>query len=199
MKRLASILALALTLTLAGPASAEKISLNALSNYLNGFETASGEFTQINADGTISTGKVYLHRPGRARFEYNPPDNSLVMAGGGTVAIFDPKSNAGSTQYPLRQTPLSIILQKNVNLSQARMVVAHSTDGKTTSVVAQDPENPEYGTIRLVFTPDPIELRQWVITDGAGDQTTVILGELKTGTRMQSSLFDIPREEARRN
>ncbi|WP_089233950.1 LolA family protein [Tropicimonas sediminicola] len=197
MKRLASILAL--TLTLAGPASAEKISLNALSNYLNGFETASGEFTQINADGTISTGKVYIQRPGRARFEYNPPDNSLVMAGGGTVAIFDAKSNTGSTQYPLRQTPLSIILQKNVNLSQARMVVAHTTDGKTTSVVAQDPENPEYGTIRLVFTPDPVELRQWVITDGAGDETTVILGELQTGTRMPSSLFDIIREEARRN
>lgn len=196
IRRLASVLVLAFAL--AGPAAAEKISLNALSSYLNGFQTATGEFTQINADGTISTGRLFISRPGRVRFEYNPPDNSLVMAGGGTVAIFDPKSNAGPTQYPLRQTPLSLILDKTVNLSRAKMVVAHTTDGKTTSVVAQDPENPDYGTIRLVFTPDPVELRQWVITDSAGDETTVILGELQTGTRIQSTLFDITREEARR-
>ncbi|WP_068115749.1 LolA family protein [Tropicimonas marinistellae] len=193
IKRLFFILALVASAA-ASPAAAEKISLNAISQYLNGFQTAQGDFTQVNGDGTISTGRIYINRPGRVRFEYNAPDESLVIAGGGQVAIFDAKSNAGPTQYPLNQTPLNLILKRNVNLAQARMVVAHDTDGKTTSVVAQDPDHPDYGTIRLVFTPDPTELRQWIITDGGGVQTTVILGELQKGMRLGAGLFDIRRE-----
>lgn len=193
-----TLMSLAAVLLLATPAMAEKLSLNAISGYLNSFQTASGEFTQINADGTISTGRLYIKRPGRIRFEYNPPENSLVMAGGGTVAIFDGKSNSSAEQFPLSQTPLNLILERNVNLARRSMVVGHQSDGKTTTVIAQDPEHPEYGNIRLVFTANPIELRQWVITDGGGDQTTVVLGELAKGVTLQPSLFNIRHEEARR-
>ena len=180
------IAAAAVTMT-ALPAFAEKLSLNAISQYLNKLETAKAQFTQINDDGTISTGTIFLKRPGRARFEYNPPTDALVVAGGSQVAIFDGKSNAGPQQYPLKRTPLSLILAKDVNLSQAKMVVGHTYDG----TVAQDPENPEIGTIALKFTDSPTELRQWIITDNAGSQTTVILGELTTGGALKSSLFSI--------
>ena len=182
------IAAAAVTMT-ALPAFAEKLSLNAISQYLNKLDTAKAQFTQINDDGTISTGTIFLKRPGRARFEYNPPTDALVVAGGSQVAIFDGKSNAGPQQYPLKRTPLSLILAKDVNLSQAKMVVGHTYDGTATTVVAQDPENPEIGTIALKFTDSPTELRQWIITDNAGSQTTVILGELTTGGALKSSLF----------
>lgn len=182
--------ALALMAT-ALPAQAEKISLNAISSYLNGLSTAKSQFTQINDDGTISTGTIYLKRPGRARFEYNPPMDALVVAGGSQVAIFDGKSNAGPQQYPLKRTPLNLILARNVNLGQANMVVGHGYDGTATTVVAQDPENPEVGTIELKFTANPTELRQWVITDNAGSQTTVLLGELEKGMDLGASLFSI--------
>jgi hypothetical protein len=78
------------------------------------------------------------------------------------------------------------------------MVVGHREVENTTRVVAQDPENPEYGTIELVFTRDPLALRQWVITDDAGNQTTVILGELLAGGSLPGSLFDIGAEADRR-
>ncbi|WP_282181908.1 LolA family protein [Aliiroseovarius marinus] len=182
--------ALALMAT-ALPAQAEKISLNAISNYLNGLSTAKSQFTQINDDGTISTGTIYLKRPGRARFEYNPPMDALVVAGGSQVAIFDGKSNAGPQQYPLKRTPLNLILARNVNLGQANMVVGHNYDGTATTVVAQDPENPDVGTIELKFTANPTELRQWIITDNAGSQTTVLLGELEKGLNLGASLFSI--------
>ena len=71
---------------LALPAQAQQLSLAEVSNYLNRLQTATGGFTQINGDGTISTGQIYIKRPGRIRFEYAPPDNSLVIAGGGSVA-----------------------------------------------------------------------------------------------------------------
>jgi outer membrane lipoprotein-sorting protein len=199
MKLLRTLLAPVLLMALALPASAaEKVPLSELSKYLNSLTTATGEFTQINSDGTISTGQVYINRPGRIRFEYNTPDNSLVMAGGGQVAIFDAKSNTGPEQYPLARTPLSIILARTVDFNRSGMITDHTFDGKTTTIRAQDPERPEYGYIDLVFTSAPVELRQWIITDSAGSQTTVVLGALKKGGNLRSSLFNIPQETNRR-
>ncbi|WP_226779791.1 LolA family protein [Oceaniglobus trochenteri] len=188
----------ATALAVGAPAMA-KASLGEISAYLNQLQTAVADFTQVNDDGTISTGRIYIKRPGRCRFDYNPPEKTLVMVGGGQVAIFDAKSNAiEPEQYPLSRTPLSIILERNVDLARRNMVVGHREDGPKTIVVAQDPENPDYGTIELVFTANPIELRQWVITDGAGARTTVILGDLKKGGDLSSTLFNIPYEVGQR-
>lgn len=198
MKHLRLLLVPLVLLALALPAHAEKLSLAAISDYLNKMTVAEAEFTQINDDGTISTGKIYINRPGRIRFEYNPPDASLVMAGAGEVVVLDAKSNAAPDRFALASTPLSIILKPTVNLGQARMVVGHTSNAQTTTVTAQDPDHPEYGNIQLVFTANPIELRQWVVTDASDQQTTVILGELKTGGKLSPRLFDIRGELEKR-
>lgn len=182
---------------MSGFAHAQTIPLSELSTYLNSLRTAEGKFTQINADGTISTGTIYIKRPGRIRFEYDPPEEALVIAGGGSLAVFDPRSNSGADRYPLNQTPLSIVLANNVDLESAEMVVAHEGDEITTTVTAQDPDHPEYGSIKLVFTGDPVELRQWVITDNAGTETTVILGDMNVGGAIQNVLFNIIAAERR--
>jgi len=182
---LSAALAVAATATLA-----DKLPLGSISNYLNAMTTAKGEFTQINGDGTISTGTIYIKRPGRVRFEYNAPDTGLVVAGANTVVVYDKKSNQAPESYPLSRTPLSIILARNVNLGQAKMVTGHSYDGTATTVTAQDPENPQYGNIQMKFTGPNPELRQWIINDGNGTQTTVVLGELKKGGNIANKLFD---------
>lgn len=179
-------------LSVASPALADKLPLNSISQYLNGLGTAKGAFTQINDDGTISTGTIYIKRPGRVRFEYNPPESALVVASAGAVVIVDTKSNQPPESYPLDRTPLSIILARNVDLGRARMVVGHSYDGTSTTVTAQDPDNPDYGNIQMVFTGPSVELRQWVINDNAGSTTTVVLGELTKGVAMSDRLFRPP-------
>ena len=197
MKILSFALAPVLALALAVPAAAERISLNAISNYLNGLTTVTAPFTQVNADGSIQTGTVHIHRPGRVRFEYNN-DNSLVLASGGQVAVFDGRSNQPPQQYPLDRTPLSIILAPNVNLGTANMVTNHVERDNTTVVTAQDPANPQYGNIQMVFTGGPTELRQWVVTDDTGTRTTVILGEMQKGGSIPASRFNITNEINRR-
>ena len=176
------------------PAFAEKASLSALSGYLNALTAAETEFTQINPDGSGAKGKLFIRRPGRMRFEYAKPDKTLVLASGGQVAIFDTKSNQPPEQYPLAKTPLNLLLGKDVDLGKARMVVGHTEEGKLTVVMAQDPAHPEYGTIALGFSANPIALRQWIITDQAGSQTTVLLGDLRLGGDYPPSLFAINSE-----
>lgn len=198
MKPLRALFAPLALIALALPASAEKIPLTALSAYLNDLVAAETDFTQVNADGSIATGKLFIRRPGRVRFEYAPPDRSLVLASGGQVAIFDAKSNQPPEQYPLKRTPLNLILDEKIDLARASMVIGHQEVEATTRVLAQDPEFPEYGTIELVFTDAPVTLRQWVITDDLGQQTTVILGALKEGVDFKPSLFSITDEVNRR-
>ncbi|WP_282158890.1 LolA family protein [Shimia thalassica] len=181
----------ALILATAVPACAEKLSLNDLSKYLNRMKTAEARFTQINDDGSISTGTLFLKRPGKARFEYNPPEKALVLVSANNVAIFDGRSNQPPEQYPLHRTPLSVILARNVDLSRANMVVGHDYDGTATIVTAQDPEHPEYGNIQLRFTDSPVELRQWIINDGNGGRTTVVLGDTQVGIPIKNKIFNI--------
>ena len=198
MDRRTLLLSLPALALLPHAAAAAPIPLADLSRYLNSLTTAEAEFTQINADGTISTGRIFIRRPGRVRFEYAPPDATLVMAGGGQVAIFDAKSNQPPEQYPLARTPLNLILAANVDLGRARMVTSHREVDGTTRVRAQDPERPEYGSIEMVFSHRPVALRQWVIRSEDGSETTVILGEMKTGGTFPASYFNIPNEARRR-
>ena len=86
---------------------------------------------------------------------------------------------------------LSLILARNVDLGQAKMVVGHDYDGTATIVRAQDPKNPEYGSIELKFTSNPVELRQWVVNDANGGRSTVVLGELIKGGTLENGLFEI--------
>jgi len=174
--------------------SAEQLTLADISNYLNSIKTLKSSFTQINDDNSISTGQLYIRRPGRMRFEYDPPEQALVIAAASAVVIIDRKSNQPPETYPLNRTPLSLILSNNINLGRANMVQKAVFDGKSTTVTARDPDNPESGFIEMSFTDNPTQLRQWVINDGSGSRTTVILGEFETGMNLPNSLFDAGRE-----
>lgn len=189
LKRL--ILAPALAALFALPAQAEKLSLSAISSYINGLKTAEADFRQINADGSTSQGRVMIERPGRMRFEYAPPDRTLVLASAGQVAIFDSKSNTSAEQYPLAKTPLNLILAPKVDLTKAAMVVGHTEVDGLTVVTAQDPQYPELGTLEMAFSANPVTLKQWTVTDQAGGQTTVVLGPLTTGKRYPIETFSI--------
>lgn len=191
-------LAPAFALLAALPASAEKIPLNEISRYLNSLKTVVADFSQVSSNGSVSAGKVYIQRPNRVRFEYGGKNKTLVLASGGQVAVFDAKSNQPHQEYPLSKTPLSILLADNVNLGRAGMVTAHTESKNTTIVKAQDPANPQYGNIQMVFTANPTELRQWIVTDDTGKKTTIVLGQMQKGVSIPPSAFAIANEVARR-
>jgi outer membrane lipoprotein-sorting protein len=172
------------------PALAKPLSLDDVSTYLQGLTTAKGRFTQINPDGSKSFGTFFLHRPGRMRFEYDAPNPALVVAGSGALSIFDKKSNTGPQVFPLKKTPLNVFLERKIDLKNNGMVLDHTVASTYTSVTAQDPEHPEYGRIKLVFTPGPATLREWIITDQSGQNTKIVLGKMETGMKLSSALFN---------
>lgn len=190
----------ALALCLAAlPAVAERLSLPALSAYLNTITQAEARFTQENADGSRLTGTLYIKRPGRIRFEYDPPqDDALVLASGGQIAVFDGRASGVPEQFPLRRTPLGIILARDIDLTRARMVTGHGMDGDRTVVQAQDPENPDYGRIYLYFEQSPVRLSEWLIISGTGERTRTLLDPFQPRDDLGDAMFSIQFETDRR-
>ena len=185
---------IALMLLLVSPASGQPISLDDLSSYFNVMTTAESSFIQISDDGSQSTGRMYIKRPGRIRFEYDPPDLALVIVGGGQVAVFDPKADTEPVRFPLRNTPLSLVLERTVDFARRDMVVTHESEGPITFVVLQDPDRPEYGSIQLMFTDNPVQLSQWIVDDNSGGQTQIVLGDWAEGQKLPNILFNIQAE-----
>ncbi|MCW1918773.1 outer membrane lipoprotein carrier protein LolA [Rhodobacter sp. KR11] len=182
----------------AAPLSAAEVPLGQISAYLQDLVTAEAPFDQVNADGSTSTGKIILKRPGFARFEYAKPDKTLVLASQGIVAVFDGKTNAPPQTYQLQQTPLNLILGRNIDLESSRMVVDHTEFQGDTHVLAQDPAHADMGSIELIFGDSPLRLKGWITTDEVGNQTSLTLGTLATGQSFSPNLFSIDQEKARR-
>lgn len=199
MKMFRAVLAPLTLLLFSVPLAATEVPLRDLSAYLNSWATVEASFVQVNVDGSKSTGTIYIQRPGRARFEYAAPDKNLVIAAGGQVVIFDARSNQPPEQYPLSRTPLNLILAQTVDLGAAKMVIGHEEVGDVTVVKIQDPKHPGLGTIDLVFSENPIALKQWIITDDIGNQTSVTLDGLVTGRQYGAGLFSMEVELKKRS
>jgi len=61
-----------------------------VSNYLSSVQTLVGDFVQIGPDGRRTEGQFYIQKPGKVRFEYNPPSPVEVIADGKSVVVRDP-------------------------------------------------------------------------------------------------------------
>lgn len=181
------------------PSLAEKISLNKISDYINGLTTLQADFEQINSDGSIDRGKLYIRRPGRMRLEYTAPNNALVIAGAGSVAIFDDKSKNGPTLFPLKKTPLNLLLKKNVDLSKNEMITEHTANNENTFIVAKDPKRKSQGSIKMVFSNSPVSLQGWTITNQSNQKTKIILDKLDKKTKIPLYLFNISAASKNKN
>ena len=181
------------------PSLAEKISLNKISDYINGLTSLQADFEQVNSDGSIDTGKLYIRRPGRMRLEYTDPNNALVIAGAGSVAIFDDKSKNGPTLFPLKKTPLNLLLKKNVDLYKNEMITEHTANNENTFIVAKDPKRKSQGSIKMVFSNSAVSLQGWTITNQSNQKTKIILDKLDKKTKIPLYLFNISAASKNKN
>ena len=162
-----------------------------LNAYFNGFTTLQGDFLQFAADGRRFEGKLYVQRPGKMRFEYRPPVTMEVVADGTSVAIRDRKL-ATQDLYSIGQTPLKFLLKEQISLERDTTVTGVSTKGDILSLKLED-RSTLGGTskITLNFDLTANELRQWVVIDPQGYETSVSLYNLDTQRRPDQKNFVI--------
>ncbi|WP_025897269.1 LolA family protein [Sneathiella glossodoripedis] len=156
--------------------------------YLNEITTLKARFLQINAEGQYARGTVLINRPGRARFEYDPPAQILVVADG-TWLVFHDKELEETNRIPLYSTPISVILKEKVELKGDVTVTSVEKDGGILRINIIDTDEPDQGGLTLVFTLAPFELRKWLVTDAQGSTTSVAISEVEEGLSFEPKLF----------
>ena len=162
--------------------------------YFTNLSTMVADFTQVGGDGRRQGGTLYLQRPGKVRFEYDPPATLQVIADGRSVAVRDRKL-ATQDLYSISQTPLKFLLRERVNLGQDIKITGITNDGNAVRINLEDTSTLG-GTSRitLYFDTQVENLNQWRIVDAQGFQTVVVLGKAERGRRIDQDLFKIQYE-----
>jgi len=170
------------------PTPRDRTDMARVETYLDSLRTMKAHFFQVAPNSAISQGTVWLDRPGRMRFQYEPPSPLLLVAGHGLV-VFHDKSLNQTTNIPIGQTPLGILLGDRVQLGGDVTVTGmqHLPGQVQLSLVRT--ASPGDGTLTLIFADSPLVLRQWIVTDAQRQQTTVTLTNMEMGGQFDQKLF----------
>lgn len=196
MKRL---LTAVFALVLMGPAFAlndlQTADLKRITDYWNSIKTVQGAFSQVDSQGGQATGDFYIRKPGRFRFDYKPPEALTVIADGYTVAVEDKKLET-QDRYPLVETPLSMLVDENINLQRPDIQILDVArkDGAVVVHMKSLKEDAQ-GEILIAFNQDDLGLRYWVVRDPQGTQVTVRVSDVKLQGDIPASRFFIRQQD----
>jgi outer membrane lipoprotein-sorting protein len=165
--------------------------LEKVNAYFNSVTTLVGKFVQVGPDGGKTEGQFYMQKPGKIRFEYDPPSPIELISDGDTVAVRDRKLVTQDI-YPLSQTPLKFLLSDKLDLLKDANVVGVYQDELFVTVMIEE-KNVLAGTHRLMimFGKKDMQLKQWTVTDPQGYDTTVAVSDLDPGKKLDPKLFKI--------
>ncbi|MEZ5864515.1 MAG: outer membrane lipoprotein carrier protein LolA [Geminicoccaceae bacterium] len=171
------------------PLAAQSAILADVERYLNGIETLAARFEQIAPDGSLSRGRVYIQRPGRLRFDYDPPSRIRLIAPGDWRLVFYDASIGQVNVIPISQTPLGILLDDDVRLDGDVEVTAVREQAGELAVTVTRKGEADQGSVTLVFARSPLALRRWSVVDAQGLVTHIVLQDVETGGELDSALF----------
>jgi outer membrane lipoprotein-sorting protein len=162
-----------------------------VSSYLSSVQTLVGDFVQVGPDGRRNEGQFFIQKPGKVRFEYNPPSLVDVVADGQSVVVRD-RGLATQQVWPLSQTPLRFLLSDHIDLLRDTNLVSVSADDTFVTVVIEETQV-LVGTSRLMLMvgAKDFQLRQWTVTDPQGFDTTVAVYNLNTTKKPDPDMFRI--------
>ena len=167
----------------------DRASLARIETYLNDLGSMQSSFVQANPDGTHSKGTMYLRRPGRLRFEYDLPDNYLVIAHGEWFIYVD-KELDEATYLSVEKTPAYFILKKNINFGNKLRVASFQNANKVFRVEVEQIDEPDSGRVIMIFTDAPLQLRKWQVIDSQGNLTDTTLINPKFDVLLNEELFE---------
>jgi outer membrane lipoprotein-sorting protein len=165
--------------------------IDRVSNYLSSIQVMTGQFVQVGPDGRRSEGEIYIQKPGKLRFEYDPPSPIEIISDGGSVVVRDRKL-ATQDVYPLSQTPLRFLLADRLDLlKDTNLTAVYADDVFITVVVEETHGIVGKSRMMIMFGAKDTQLKQWTVTDPQGYDTTVAVYNLDFTKRPDPNLFRI--------
>ena len=157
--------------------------------YLNQIKSFQARFVQISSNGAFAEGEVFVDRPGKLRFEYDPPNPVLLIADGVNLLYYD-KELKQATFIPLWETPLWFLIREQIDLSKGVDVIDVELSKGVIRMTLQEEDAGDSGTVTLEFSDKPFALRKWEVVDPQGITTQVALINPKFGVALDAQVFD---------
>ena len=178
----------ALALLLASLPAQAQVGVPEIERYINSIRTLKARFVQSNPNGSIAQGTLYVRRPGRMRFEYDPPSQLKIVADGFQVTMWD-NATKDFGQWPIGWTAASFLVKEPLTLSgDLRVEKLDRVKGLLEMTVIQA-KKPQEGRVIVRLSENPMALRGWTVIDQRGSQVTVSLSDVQTGMQLADSLF----------
>ncbi len=169
--------------------AADRADIARAEGWLNNLRNLKARFLQIAQGGAAAEGTAWISRPGRMRFEYDPPEPLLLVAAHGQFFFYD-KAMRQATTLPLSSTPLGLLLRENLRLAGDVTVSRVDRSGGLLAITLFRTGAAAEGRLSLVFSDQPMELKQWVVVDAQARETRVSLYQPEYGGRFANLLFD---------
>ena len=167
-----------------------------VNKFFENLNTLEADFIQVSSSGNISNGKIYFDLPGKLRIDYSEPNNILITCKGFWIVIQD-RNLKTTNNIPLNQSPFSILIEKQINLSNKTIKTEFQNKSGIISLMVKSSNNEQVGQLTLEFSEKPLSLKKWIIKDNFGDMTTVLIQNAKYNRPLSHLLFfpeDFPDE-----
>ncbi len=166
----------------------DRADVRLVTDYLNQVKSLRAEFVQAGPSGQIATGQLYIRRPNRLRFEYDPPSPLLLVADGLWLIMYDRELDQVD-RWPIADTPLGVLVAPKVDLNRQVEVVDVTREPGILALTFRDRENPEEGSVTVFFSEPPLTLRQWRVIDAGGQATDLSLRNSRVNVDVDAALF----------
>ncbi len=189
MRILLAAFATLVAFVLTASVQAQQGGLPEVETYINSIRTLQARFVQSNPNGSNVQGTLYVSRPGKMRFQYDPPSQLKIVADGYQVTMWDPKTKDFG-QWPIGWTAASFLAKDPIAISGDLRAekFERNADGLLELTVTQA-RKPQDGKVIVRLSENPMTLRGWTIVDARGGQVTIALSDMQTGMALPDSLF----------
>ena len=192
LKKMVAWLAAALSfIVLALPGMARADVVSEAEDWFRGISTMQADFIQVASDGTTASGVIHLRRPHQMKIVYDLEEPLILL----TTRIWihvDRPNDKTVTSYPISETPLSLLLKKDVRLRSDEFTTSSNVQNGIVRVMLAKETGEAAGELTLEFTEKPFVLRKWTIRDAADVTTTVTLQNMRFGHQYENKMFARP-------
>jgi outer membrane lipoprotein-sorting protein len=162
--------------------------IDRVQSYLSNLTTVIADFTQVAPDGTLTSGKFYLKRPGKMRWQYNPPTPILMISSGTELVYYDIELEQVS-HIPLDDTLIGFLAQNPIAFDKNIGIIGFNAKQGVIRITLAQRDKPDDGQLELEFSDKPLLIRNMVITDATHQTTSVSLNNARFGVELDPELF----------
>jgi len=181
---------LLLIFTLPLPTSAQNVDLSQIISYLESIKSLGAQFRQVNHDGSISTGTLYIKKPGKLRMTYASPETYIIIVNGEYITILDMKNVGFNQKLSIKKNPLRLLLSSKLELDLNESIIALKSNQSKTTIIVSDTNNANKETLKVIFNTNPLIFEKWIYINSLNEKIAVELTNIDTGNDFNDSLFD---------